>query len=250
MRFFVGLHKPWQARHFASAFVSVNRLRGRRKPLGTSWIMDSGAFTEISTHGRYRFSVADYAAEINRLAERDPGLLAAVAQDFMCEPVILARTGLTIERHQALTLERFDELRELVRAPVIPVLQGYDAADYVRHLTMYGDRFAPGAWVGVGSLCKRNASPTSIEIILAEIRRRRPDLRLHGFGLKTTALGLAAVRDHLFSADSMAWSYAARRQGRNQNCWHEAARFVERIERMPVQTSLLTEVTQWQTSST
>jgi hypothetical protein len=35
------------------------------------------------------------------------------------------------------------------------------------------------------------------------------DLRLHGFGFKTQGLLVAA--DHLTSADSLAWSYAARR---------------------------------------
>lgn len=40
--------------------------------------MDSGAFTEISNHGRYRHSVEEYAAEINRWAD-DPNLVAAIA---------------------------------------------------------------------------------------------------------------------------------------------------------------------------
>jgi hypothetical protein len=33
----------------------------------------------------------------------------------------------------------------------------------------------------------------------------------------------------------MAWSYAARKQGRNANDWREAARFVGRIAAQPVQ---------------
>ena len=74
--------------------MSVNRLRGRRKPIGAAaWIMDSGAFSELSTHGRYRHSVEDYAAEIARWAD-DPALLAVVAQDYMCEPWILQKTEL------------------------------------------------------------------------------------------------------------------------------------------------------------
>jgi hypothetical protein len=35
---------------------------------------------------------------------------------------------------------------------------------------------------------------------------------LHGFGIKTTSLLWADVRDNLYSADSMAWSFAARMQ--------------------------------------
>ena len=199
--------------------------------------MDSGAFTEISTHGRYRHSVEAYAAEINQWAS-DPGLLAAVAQDYMCEPFILEKTGLTVDDHQRLTIERYDALRRASSVPVIPVLQGYTVADYLRHLEAYGARIEAGAWVGVGSICKRNSSPAEIEMILQAIRRRRPDMRLHGFGLKISALAEGSVRDALHSADSMAWSYSARRDGRNQHDWKAAARFVDRIRRQPVQLSL------------
>lgn len=237
MMFYVGLHQPSDAHRFERAFISVNRIRGRRKPIGAqSWIMDSGAFSEIATHGRYRHSVEEYATEINRWSA-DPTLVAAVAQDYMCEPWILEKTGLTVEDHQRLTIERYDALLPLVRGVyIMPVLQGYTVTDYLRHLDMYGDRLAHGAYVGVGSVCKRNTNILSIERILMCIKDRRPDLSLHGFGLKTTALGSALVRDCLHSADSMAWSFAARKQGRDGNSWKEAARFVQQLASMPVQT--------------
>lgn len=235
--FYVGLHQPSDCRHFERAFVSVNRLRTRRKPLGCSaWIMDSGAFTEIATHGRYRTDVADYAAEINRWAYPGSGLVAAVAQDYMCEPWIVAKSGLSIAEHQRLTIERYDALLPLVSdVYVMPVLQGYTVADYLSHLDQYGDRLAQGAYVGVGSVCKRNTDIRQIEAILCAIKRKRPDLRLHGFGLKSTALSSALVVDALHSADSMAWSYAARKQGRNANDWREAARWTDTIIRQPQQ---------------
>lgn len=111
MKFYVGLHQPSDAKRFDLAFVSVNRIRGRKKPLGAgAWIMDSGAFTEIATHGFYRSTVEEYAAEINRWAD-DPTLVAAVAQDYMCEPFIIAKTGLSVEEHQRLTIERYDACR-------------------------------------------------------------------------------------------------------------------------------------------
>jgi hypothetical protein len=240
MIFYPGLHQPSDAKHMQRAFISVNRLRTRRKPLGCLWIMDSGAFTEISMHGRYRESVVAYATEIERWARPGSGMVAAVAQDWMCEPFILERTGLTVTDHQRLTIERYDALRALVRDDVciIPVLQGYTAGEYLQHLKAYGDRLGLGAYVGVGSVCKRNTRVLEIERILFAIQQERPDLRLHGFGLKATALGSAIVRDALFSADSMAWSFAARYEGRNRNDWREAARFAAKIEAMPVQTSL------------
>lgn len=99
MRFFVGLHQPSDAKHFDRCFISVNRLRRRRTiNVKGEWIMDSGAFTEISNHGGYRHSPAEYAAEVRRWADT-PGLLACVAQDYMCESFILEKTARSVEQH-------------------------------------------------------------------------------------------------------------------------------------------------------
>ncbi len=236
MRFFTGLHQPSDAKHFDAAFVSVNRLRKRKGAFAVGdWIMDSGAFTEISTHGHYRTGVAEYAAEIRRWAGNG-NLLAAVAQDYMCEPFIVERTGLSVHEHQRLTIERYDAL--LAEKPgvyIMPVLQGYAPADYVAHLAMYGDRLANGQWVGVGSVCKRNGDPKQVAAVLLAIKGARPDLQLHGFGLKTTALADPLVRSLLATADSMAWSFHARKNGRNGNDWNEAMRWQQAIAARPEQ---------------
>lgn len=233
MRFFTGLHQPSDARHgFEAAFISVNRLRDRKAPLvAGDWIMDSGAFTEISTHGHYRRGVEEYAAEIRRWATNGSGnLLAAVSQDWMCEPHIVKRTGLSVVEHQRRTIERYDALVEQQTGVyILPVLQGYKPAEYLAHVRAYGDRLAHGAWVGVGSICKRNGDPAAIATVLFCIKGVRPDLRLHGFGLKKTALGCPNVRWLLETADSMSWSYAARKQGRRANDWREARRFTDHI---------------------
>lgn len=198
--------------------------------------MDSGAFTEVTTHGGYRHSVAEYAAEIRRWASNG-NLLAAVAQDYMCEPFVVAKTGLSVPEHQRLTVQRYDELlrEDTAGIYILPVLQGYAPEDYVDHLQMYGDRLARGAWVGVGSVCKRNGDPQAVAAVLVAIKRARPDLMLHGFGLKTTALAHPLVRSLLHTADSMAWSFHARRQGRNANDWREAVRWADSITSRPVQ---------------
>lgn len=233
----MGLHQPHDAVHFDRAFISVNRVRGRKKLVPSrEWIMDSGAFRELEQFGRYRHEPSEYAAEINRLAEINPGLLAVVAQDWMCEPWMLEKTGLTVEDHQRLTIERYDALLPLIGdVYLMPVLQGYSLESYLDHIDQYGERLKRGMYVGVGSVCKRNTDMRQIEAILSAIKHKRPDLRLHGFGLKTTALASGVVRECLESADSMAWSFAARMQGRNANDWREAAAFVHSIETMPVQ---------------
>jgi hypothetical protein len=144
----------------------------------------------------------------------------------MCESFILEKTGMTVKEHQELTVARYDELlRCETGVYIMPVLQGYAPSDYVKHLHMYGSRLAHGAWVGVGSVCKRNGDPRAIEAVLLAIHHHRPDLRLHGFGLKSTALKSGIVDQLLFTADSMAWSYAARMKGGNGNDWREAKRY-------------------------
>jgi hypothetical protein len=235
VRFFTGLHQPSDAKHFDAAFVSVNRLRKRKSAFDVGdWIMDSGAFSEISTHGHYRFPVSEYAAQIRRW-KGCGNLLAAVSQDYMCEPWIVEKTGLSVPIHQQLTIDRYGALlAEDTGVYILPVLQGFEPQDYVRHIRMYGDRLSHGQWVGVGSVCKRNGDPHAIASVLIAIKNERPDLLLHGFGLKKTALASDYITGLLHTADSMAWSFHARKPGRNGNDWREAMRWtLDIISRPP-----------------
>ena len=243
MIFFPGIHQPCDARHLPTAFISVNRLRTRKGPFAAGdWILDSGAFSTIAKHGCYPEDSDTYSSEIQYWGNNGSGnLLAAVAQDWMCEDEQLARTGarvgdgspLAVHHHQVFTLVRYECLlmQNCGGVYIMPVLQGRSYGDYRNHIDMYeaNGHLPHGAWVGVGSICKRNRDPMAIYMILTLILDKRPDLKLHGFGLKTTALELKEIRDMLYSADSMAWSYAARREGRNQNDWHEAKRFADKI---------------------
>jgi hypothetical protein len=241
VRFFVGMFNLCDVIKMPyPSFISVNRLRDRKSPFAAhDWIMDSGAFTAIAKHGKYPEPVSEYAAQIKRWSGNG-NLLAAVSQDYMCEPHMLERTGLSIAEHQRLTIERYDNLLccDVGGVAIIPVLQGYAPQDYVSHIRQYGDRLTPGIWVGVGSVCKRNGNVSAIEEVLLAIKRERPDLRLHGFGLKSTALRSGLVHDLLESADSMAWSFAARIAGRNGNDWNEAKRWADAIHEQPQQMSI------------
>src|SRR5262249_23946644 len=155
--FFIGCPSPARAAHFERCMVSINTLRKRQSDFTVNeWLLDSGAFSELSRFGRYRHSVENYAREVSRWS-RFGSLLAVVSQDWMCEPFILERTGLSIAEHQRLTIERYEALLPLVSVPVMPVLQGYRVSDYLAHLDHYGARLSVGAWVRVGSICKRNA---------------------------------------------------------------------------------------------
>lgn len=230
-RFYVGLHKPYHAQRFDRCMISVNTLRTRAGYFAVSeWMMDSGAFTTVNRDGGYLEPVDTYATEVLKWAWLGR-LVAVVSQDYMCERDVLKKTGLSIPEHQRLTIDRYCALRRLLpyRLHVLPVLQGYAPSEYADHVRQYGDLLTPGMWVGVGSVCKRNAKASAIVAVLRAIKAVRPDLRLHGFGIKLTSLADAQVNDMLDSADSMAWSFSARKQGRNPNCWTEAQRFVDRV---------------------
>jgi hypothetical protein len=227
MKFFIGIFNVRHAAEFDACCISVNTLEGRKSDFAVKdWILDSGAFSKLSRDGGYKQSVSSYAQKIKRWGSNG-NLLAAVTEDYMCEPQMLARTGLTVEKHQQLTMERYCELLTFgCNVPILPVLQGYLPQDYVQHIEMYGPLLEKGMWVGVGSVCKRNRDVFSIEDVLSTINRKRPDLRLHGFGVKKTALTSEYVQKTLYSADSMAWSFQARRDGRDANSCETAKQWL------------------------
>ena len=100
VHFFIGLDHPAVAWPFLRSMISINTIRDRKGPFRVNdWIMDSGGFTVLSTHGRWRTSPKEYAAQINRWKDNG-NLVAAVTQDLMCEPFILHKTGLSVEDHQ------------------------------------------------------------------------------------------------------------------------------------------------------
>lgn len=232
-RFYTGAHMPcWLGRTDQPLFVSAVRLRGRRsypRALG-HWALDSGGFSELSLHGRWRTSAAQYAEEVLRWQEEIGGLDWAAVQDWMCEPSIRELTGLSVEAHQARTVQSYLDLRALAPSvPWAPVLQGWTLGEYDDHVALYasaGIDLRELPVVGVGSICRRQQHLRGV-MILAEIASY--GIRAHAFGLKRTGLeGLATLGVQLASADSMAWSYHARaeKNGR-QNDLHYALRWSE-----------------------
>jgi hypothetical protein len=237
LRFFIGLNEPNHARHLRDVFISIKRLHrpGHQSKFEPStWIMDSGAFSDVFRFGDFQISASDYAAHIRGYCNVGT-LLAAVAQDYMCEQFILDKWGRTVVQHQEMTIARWEAIRAAGVGPVclLPVLQGQTPADYVRHIRMYGARLAGSSpWVGVGSVCKRQGDPAGLLRVLEAIKAERPDFQLHGFGVKITALRVKRVRALLYSADSMAWSYNAMKNGRDWQALEEPTNFKQRVERI------------------
>jgi hypothetical protein len=224
MRFYLGTHEPgWLSRLDVPLFVSARRLRRQtrwRRALGR-WALDSGGFTELSMHGRWTVAPAVYAREVDSWAETIGGLDWAAPQDWMCEPAIRAATGRDVAWHQAATIESVQALRELVRSvPVIPVVQGWAPPDYLRHVEAYaraGLDLTREAVVGIGTVCRRQSSSEGAAIVRSVAAMRIP---VHGFGFKSS--GLRAVGHLLASADSLAWSYSARRSPPLPGCSHRS----------------------------
>jgi hypothetical protein len=222
MNFYLGTHRPrWlvDAPREVSLFISHRVLAPMKKlprPEFRHYAVDSGGFTELSMHGRWVTTPAEYVEALLRYDEEIGDMAWCAPQDWMCEPFMLQQTGLTVAEHQARTVANFVELEALWPVsgygdcPVMPVIQGWALDDYLRCVDLYeqaGVRLAENyPVVGVGSVCRRQSTAEIAEIfrVLAQL-----DLPLHGFGVKTG--GLARYGRWLTTADSMAWSYQARR---------------------------------------
>jgi hypothetical protein len=216
LTFYLGTPEPaWLGRTGVPLFVSRRRLaRLRQLPRAVGpWALDSGGFSELTAGSTWSTPARTYAAEVRRWAAEIGRLVWAAPQDWMCEPIMLRRTGLSVGDHQARTLASVLELRALEPAlPWAPVLQGWTVDDYRRHADAYqaaGVDLAGEPLVGLGSVCRRQG--TEGRQIAAALVAHVPGLRLHGFGVKVTGLARGAA---LVSADSMAWSFQARRHGR------------------------------------
>jgi hypothetical protein len=224
LEFFLGTHHPdWLARAGVPLFVSRRSLSARKTlpRAAVRWALDSGGFTELSMHGGWRLTPYQYVDEVRRYRDEIGELAWAAPQDWMCEPQMLARTRMSVEQHQALTISNYRLLRVIApELPIIPVLQGWSPWDYLRHLEMYdaaGFDLRVLPLVGVGTVCRRQ-NTTAAGLIFSLLHSE--GLRLHGFGLKAT--GLRASAGKLASADSLAWSLNARKNRPLPECEHKS----------------------------
>ncbi|WP_049580232.1 DUF7221 family queuine tRNA-ribosyltransferase-like protein [Streptomyces sp. SBT349] len=212
--FYLGTHHPaWLATAGVPLFVSHRRLTGRRTlpRAAAPWALDSGGFTELSMHGAWTVPPRQYAAAVARYTQEIGRMAWAAPQDWMCEPWILAKTGLPLTEHLARTVGNYLDLKAIDPAlRIIPAVQGWRRQDYEDCADRYeraGIDLAAEPVVGLGSVCRRQATGEAADIVAALAGR---GYALHGFGFKVR--GLAECGTDLASADSLAWSYEARRR--------------------------------------
>jgi hypothetical protein len=243
MKFYLGVPEPcWLERTETIPLFISRRRFARLKSLPRArgpYAIDSGGFTELKEHGGWAISHAEFVRVILWIIAEvgQPDFVAP--QDWMCEEVMLAKTGLTVAEHQRRTVESYVRLRDDAPAvPWIPVIQGWTLGQYLDCIELYekwGVDLKAAPLVGVGSVCRRQSTLRAVFNLswFADM-----GLKLHGFGLKTEAFnGLANINNlaALASADSMAWSDSARHgwqvkgytvscgKRRCNNCWHYAA---------------------------
>ncbi len=224
MKFFLGTHEvSWLGRTDLPLFISRRRLAKQKtwhKARGP-WALDSGGFTEIVKYGRWMTEPQQYADEVRLWQDEIGHMEFAAIQDWMCEPTMLAKTGLSIKAHQGLSLKSYLDLKELhPNGPWAPVLQGWAIDDYLDHAEQYsraGVDLKLCSRVGVGSVCRRQ---DTFEIWELFAQLAPLGLKLHGFGLKQGFIQ-RAFTNAVASFDSMAWSAAARHRGKPiDGCTH------------------------------
>jgi hypothetical protein len=237
--FYLGTHMPSWLSHAdmptnVSLFVCHRRLAAR-KSLPRSrvhWALDSGGFSELQMYGEWRTTPREYVAAVRRYDEEIGNLGWAAPQDWMCEPIVISGghagpitfvgTKLSVAEHQRRTVDNFVELSNLWgdddTNPFMPVLQGFERDDYLRCFDLYGHAgidLKAYPVVCLGSVCRRQNTQEIGDIITA-LLELDPGLPLHGFGVKKQGLGRYG---HLLTtADSLAWSYDARRSPRLEGC--------------------------------
>jgi hypothetical protein len=104
--------------------------------------------------------------------------------------------------------------------PPVPVLQGWNADDYLRSLdllmsvwTRWEPWLAPPVLIGIGSVCRRDLHDRKhgLYAILSALEGRLPaGAKVHLFGVKGACLATLKMHDWIGSADSMAYDFSSR----------------------------------------
>jgi hypothetical protein len=248
VRFYLGTNAPnWLWRpDFADVplFLSHRVLRKRSTPYPpalTRYGVDSGAFTELSKHGRWMETPEEYVAGLRRYWQELGPFDFAAQQDHVCLSDVLDiighLTGVrpTVVDQLEATVANFLRLREI--APdlrIAPTIQGRLFEDFLLCADMFeeaGVDLAAEPIVGVGSLVGK--SPREVERIATALQARGIT-RLHGYGVKSK--GVDAASHRFASMDSSVWSYWGRMDPlpncshkQCQNCPEYALQWLEQI---------------------
>lgn len=226
--FYLGIHQPGWLRRGELAGVpvmislnTIGRIRSIPEAPGPVMI-DSGAYSQFSggRRGWVATATRGWVATATRVARAlGPGLVAVGPQDWLCGPPMLAATGRTVLAHQLRTAANYRALCRIAPdIPWLPMIQGWAPTDYLRHLAIYrhgGVDLLDGRAVGVGSIAGRQ-NTTEAHAVLAACSA----VGLHNIHAMGAHSGLRRYGALVRSADSMAWSYEARKEAPLPGCDH------------------------------
>jgi hypothetical protein len=227
MKLYLGVWQNRQALAAPQFMFSLRRLKDRQSPApfeGRDWIMDSGAFSEITINGKYTYTTDEY---LHYVEMHQPGLYFNM--DFMCEPFVLEKTGGTVKEHQQKSIDNQIKIMDRmdhydITGQFAGCIQGWELKDYIEHIDMLKAQGCITSKMGVGSVCRRKNTGDIVNILQA-VKEALPNVKLHGFGIKTQALQYPSICAALDSSDSMAWSFDGRREETQQcgDCIHPGA---------------------------
>jgi hypothetical protein len=178
------------------------RFQEAHPPRHDSLFLDSGGFSLARENSEYPFSRTDYA----RVADRCQADLVAT-RDLPCEPQV-DRTAHATNRDRIAwsVTEATTQFRERPDLPWVPVIQGYVVGEYLECVDLLESAKLVRPFMAIGSLCARRRVDRAWSVIQA-VRRRLPDVRLHGFGIDLRFVRDRRIRAALWSADTAAWKF-------------------------------------------
>lgn len=202
------------ARTYPAGHERAGDFRGFRLPDpaqfdGLDAALDSAGFVAAAHYGDYRWTVEDY---LDLVAAHPWAWWSSM--DMCCEPEVAGDRPLRLLRIAATAYLLGQCRREATDRGLsmpMPILQGFEPRDYA----LCAQWLPLLEWprlVGLGSVCRRHVhGPHGLLAVLEAVDRvLPPHVRLHLFGVKSSALQLLAGHPRIESCDSMAWDLAAR----------------------------------------
>jgi hypothetical protein len=164
--------------------------------------LDSGGFHFAQRRAGYPFGVGWYVGLAGRI-----GADLVAAMDLPCEPGVRRESGtLTNADRIARTVENTRDCLRHAGPRWVPVVQGYTPAEYESCVDLLESAGCVRSVMGIGSLCVRKKADEAWEVI-RRVRRRLPDVRLHGFGIDLRFIRDRRIRSALWSCDTSAWKF-------------------------------------------
>ena len=223
--FYYGSSWHWPLSYLPRVMLSYNYVRKLKMPwrMQIPFMMDSGAFAVILKYGKYPFTPEEYALGIEKW---HPDV--AWTMDYPCEPSVQKRGDYNPRKAQEMTIDNQIKLLDL-NTNTQMVVQGWTVQDYLENIDRIKDQGLLTERLGIGSVCRRGQNREIARIIRAIHNNVPPWVKLHGFGIKVSALKYTDAKFNLYSADSMSWAIEAFGKYENNGKGATGKRIVDKL---------------------